>query len=286
MLSNRITRHQYIGLALLALMIIAVEIFIHLVPQRSQSAIALTEEDSLTLAQLGTPAYTRYTRDTIDIYLHPFDPNTADSSTLVHLGLRPWQARNILRYRAKGGHYRQPTDLKRLWGMTDSLYATLEPYIEIAPIEADSALRSALDSLPQQRKTDTILCLNTADTTELQLLRGIGRYTASRIVRYREQLGGYTSPEQLREIENLHTETLDSVLPHLIICGDSLRQIPINKTGVESLTRHPYITFTQAQAIYELRRKKVRLTSIQDLKVLPELTDSDLQRLSPYITFD
>src|SRR3712207_9469155 len=37
--------------------------------------------------------------------LFDFDPNTADSTQFLALGLRPWQVRNIYKYRAKGGIY-------------------------------------------------------------------------------------------------------------------------------------------------------------------------------------
>ena len=62
-----------------------------------------------------------------------FDPNTADSSQLLRLGLQPWQVRNILKYRAKGGVYREPTDFARVYGLTVKQYRELEPYIRISP---------------------------------------------------------------------------------------------------------------------------------------------------------
>ena len=62
----------------------------------------------------------------------PFDPNTADSSQLLRLGLQPWQVRNIYRYRAKGGIYRKKEDFARLYGLTVKDYRRLEPYIRIS----------------------------------------------------------------------------------------------------------------------------------------------------------
>ena len=64
--------------------------------------------------------------------LFPFDPNTADSTQLLRLGLQPWQVRNIYRYRAAGGVYRKPRDFARLYGLTLKQYRQLEPYIRIS----------------------------------------------------------------------------------------------------------------------------------------------------------
>ena len=62
-----------------------------------------------------------------------FDPNTADSTQLLRLGLQPWQVRNILKYRAKGGVYRQPEDFARVYGLTVKQFRELRPYIHISP---------------------------------------------------------------------------------------------------------------------------------------------------------
>ena len=61
-----------------------------------------------------------------------FDPNTADSTQLLRLGLQPWQVRNIYKYRAHGGVYRQPSDFARLYGLTQKQFLELAPYIRIS----------------------------------------------------------------------------------------------------------------------------------------------------------
>lgn len=60
-----------------------------------------------------------------------FDPNTADSATLVAVGLTPWQAHNLLRYRSKGGQYHRPEDLKKLYSLTVKQWEQIAPLIRI-----------------------------------------------------------------------------------------------------------------------------------------------------------
>ena len=64
-------------------------------------------------------------------HLFTFDPNTASPEQLQQLGLAPYQVRNIMKYRAKGGVYRSPMDFARVYGLTRKQYRTLEPYIMI-----------------------------------------------------------------------------------------------------------------------------------------------------------
>lgn len=231
-----------------------------------------------------------YKRDTIAIRMQVFDPNTVDSMTLLHLGFKPWQAKNMLKYRAKGGKYRKKEDLKKLYGMTDSMYLALTPYIYIKDsIVVDSARIDSvhMNSLPKWKSTkkDTILNLRTADTTELKLIRGIGSYRAKMIVRYREQLGGYARVEQIMEARGMDKVIADSILPHFYIDSVVVNKIPINHIRPEVLQRHPYLNFEQAKAIYEYRRKHIRIKSTEELKKIKGLSPTDIEKILIYLDF-
>ena len=66
-----------------------------------------------------------------EIKLAVFDPNTADSTTFLSLGLPSWMIKNILHYRHKQGKFRQPEDFRKIYGLTEEQYQTLRPYIHI-----------------------------------------------------------------------------------------------------------------------------------------------------------
>ena len=74
--------------------------------------------------------------------LFPFDPNTADSTELLRLGLRPWQVRNIYKYRSHGGIYRTSTDFARLYGLTQKQFREMQPYIRISSDYSPASLLS------------------------------------------------------------------------------------------------------------------------------------------------
>lgn len=302
-----LTREQWLGVAILAVLAVGTGVLLHFF-HKPQPAIDVAVTDSTMTAFAAHQAREdslhkvqwrqRYRRDTIAIVLQPFDPNTADSSTLVHLGLKPWQARNMLKYRAKGGKYRKAEDMRKLYGMTDSLYAVLEPYIRIAvdTVRMDSVPR---DSVPRyiSTKRDTVLNLRTADTTELKMIRAIGSYTAREIVRYRARLGGFVSTEQLLDIQAVRraiayrqekdtTYTQDSLLCHFYLDSIAINPLKVNHLRTEQLQRHPYISFTQAKALYELRRRRIHLDSAADLQRLDCFTEKELQRVLPYLSFE
>lgn len=230
------------------------------------------------------------TYDRIPPTLAPFNPNTADSATLRRLGLPGWMARNVVRYREKGGKFRRAEDFKKIYGLTQEQYETLLPYLYIAPedtiretvqiylppAKADSA------ALPFKYPEGTVVDLNRADTTELKKIPGIGSVIARMIAGYRQRLGGFYRIEQLAEI-NLDYEKLR---PWFSIRADSIRRINLNRAGIERLRSHPYIDFYQAKAIVEYRRKHGVLKSLKVFALYEEFTPDDLERISHYACFE
>ena len=321
-----LTREQWLGVGILAVVAGVTMLLLHRFQPTHESPITATNDSIRTeFAQYQAQQDSiykatwkkKYPRDTVAIHLQPFDPNNADSSTLIHLGLKKWQVSNMLKYRAKNGRYRRAEDMKRLYGMTDSMYRVLLPYIHIDTLAVDrfrDSLRNsrrdtlttntlttdtlatdtlATDTLQRyvSAKRDTILNIRTADTTELKMIRGIGSYRAKQIVRYREQLGGFASVAQLREVKALQplfsdSLSADSLLAHFWLDSMAIEPLRVNSATIERLQRHPYLSFEQAKAIYELRRKKIRLESIAPLQRLDCFTEEELQRIAPYLSFE
>lgn len=214
--------------------------------------------------------------------LHPFDPNKADSATLADLGLSVRVVRNILRYREKGGYFNHADKLGEIYGMQAEKFAELKPYIVIEPRPTSPKVLAEKTS----NKKDTVLELNSADTTELQYIRGIGSYYAKQIVRYRQQLGGYYKVEQLREIMELEDSAYTAMAQHFTVDTTQIQRIKVNMASVERLKRHPYINFYAARSIYETRRNAFQLNGISELSDKDGLPADVLEKLRPYLSFE
>lgn len=236
-----------------------------------------------------------------------FDPNTADSATFIRLGLAPWQAHNALKYRSKGGRWRSPDDFRRLYGLSESDFHRLRPYIHIAADprqtewdrqkeqwaaekqqrEAERNARQAhYDSIratyPQKYAEGTTIELSTADTTALKGIPGIGSVYARMICQYRERLGGFVSKDQLREIPNLPPgiEKWFTLAPNAPI-----HKIKINKATFKELVHHPYLNYEQTKDIVNYIRMYGALRSWKDLQLSKNFSEKDFKRLAPYFSF-
>ncbi len=220
--------------------------------------------------------------------LEEFDPNQADSLQLVSLGLPSWMASNILNYRSKGGQFRTPESFRKVYGLTDELYASLLPYIRIdSTSKGQDTLQifhfSSIDSVRIYKFSEvTLVDINRTDTTELKKIPGIGSGIAKLIITYRENLGGYYAISQLEEI-NLKSELLNDWFN---IDISVLNTLSVNKVSLERLRAHPYISYYQAKVIVEHRRKRGNLRSMSELSLYEEFSENDLERLSYYMNFE
>ncbi len=131
---------------------------------------------------------------------------------------------------------------------------------------------------PYTKRTekDVMVELNSADTLQLQELRGIGPGFARRIVKYREKLGGYYAKEQLMEVYGFTDSLYKQVSPHVTVDASKIQKLNINELGIAELKRHPYISFFEAKAIVEYRNslKSGRIESLDELAKLPDLKEN------------
>lgn len=223
-----------------------------------------------------------------EIKLAMFDPNTADSITFLSLGLPSWMAKNILHYRNKKGRFRRPEDFQKVYGLTEEQYQTLRPYIQIAEDFKSKDTIRLLTVQRVQRDTlvkylpGTVIDLNSADSTELKKIPGIGSSIARMIINYRERLGGFYRIEQLQEI---HLKA-DKLRSWFSIDARQTHRINLNKAGIERMMHHPYINYYQAKVIIEYRKKKGSLKSLKQLSLYEEFTPADFERIEPYICYN
>lgn len=299
-------------IAVLAIMIVCLTIFVLIDKNDNngkESTASTNDSTAIAHASEENPVY--YHEDGITHEVFPFDPNTADSAELAKLGFASWQIKSIYHYRAKGGVFSRPSDVAHIYGMTKRRYEALRPFIRIAddfkpasdfygnePRYKQRAYRNYnneenastansetkdnhIYSYPHKLKAGEHIAVNTADTTDLQKIPGIGSTYARAIVRYRDQLGGFAKAQQLLEIEGLP----ESALAYITIDNKDIHKMNLNTMTLSQLKHHPYINYYQAKAICDYRRLNGPLKSLRDLELLKDFPPAEIDRLQPYVSF-
>ncbi len=222
--------------------------------------------------------------------MESFNPNTIDYDLLISWGLEPKVAANMVKYRKAGGHYSKPEDLKKIFGMTDSIWLALRPWMKFNLRASKSKVREEYIQSPYTNKnTDRVIIrkdLNEVDSVWLQKIYGIGPVLSKRVVKYRNILGGYYSMEQLKEVYGLSPEVLENLRKNLFIePGGNLVRINLNTEDYQQIAAHPYISYYQAKAIIAYRGQHGSFKSTEEIKKIHLIDDSTYLRVHPYLDF-
>jgi competence ComEA-like helix-hairpin-helix protein len=143
--------------------------------------------------------------------------------------------------------------------------------------------KDSSDNFKPYPKEVFVIELNSADTFELQRLRGIGPAFARRIVKYRERLGGFNNKLQLLEIWGMDSSKYNSIRDHLAVNPDSVHSINLNTVTFKELLAHPYFPFEITKAIMLYRKEHKKFVSAGELKNIKAIPDSAYQKMRAYI---
>lgn len=215
-----------------------------------------------------------------------FDPNTATEQELLKLGIPPKAVQSMLKYRSKGGRFRQPEDLLKIYTLPKNIGTTLVPWVRIAPLPDNRPVAYNRDSFAHRpaRPAPASVDVNLADTSAFIALPGIGSRLAARIVNFRDKLGGFYSINQVAETYALPDSTFQKIRSRLVLSTGPFRRININTATVEELKSHPYIKWNVANAIVQFRAQHGPYKSLQDLRGIALVEEQWLEKVLPYFT--
>ncbi len=216
-----------------------------------------------------------------------FDPNTVTQKQLIELGFSVKTAAVFMKFRNKGFVFKQKSDLKKVYGVSDKFYAQLEPYIVI---ETNVLTEKKINSNEGKKFEPSAvkvlqnkLELNSVDSAALIAIKGIGNTYAKRILKYRSLLGGYVAIEQLKEVYGFNEELYLQVKDHFTLNTATIKKINLNTDEFKVINKHPYITYEICKSIFDWRKKtSITATNLKDI-----LKDEVLyQKLLPYLKFE
>jgi competence ComEA-like helix-hairpin-helix protein len=208
-----------------------------------------------------------------------FDPNNLPIEQWRKMGMPEWKIKIIKNYEAAGGKFYTKKDFSKIYCITDDEFQLLAPYIAISK-------KLASNFLPAEHETSVpvIVDINSADTTQLQVLKGIGTTFAHRIVKYRNLLGGFVKENQLLEVYGMDTIRYNLFKSQLTIDPSHIQRININTATIKELNKHPYIDYFIARSIVQYREKNGKYTDVKEIIQAKLIFGSLYDKIAPYLT--
>lgn len=212
----------------------------------------------------------------VPIKLTPFNfnPNELDSIGFIRLGLRSKLTHTILNYRNKGGHFYNRAGFKKMYGLHEDEYKQLEEYISIP----------ASNQFQYKPKEVVSIELNSADTMQLNKLRGIGNKLSMNIVKYRTELGGFARVEQLKEVWGISIETYDMIKGNCHVNTKAIKKINLNEATLAEINVHPYLKGEIAKSIVNYRKEHhYKIDNLSQIKEIELINDELFRKIAPYL---
>jgi competence ComEA-like helix-hairpin-helix protein len=239
---------------------------------------------------------TKETTSNRTVELFSFDPNTASQTDFERLGLSSKTAYSIINYRNKGGKFYKTEDFKKIYTLDEADFERLKSYIDIPKTEiakAETKEEDGIMGFATVPKTDYIkksttvkIDINTAKVEDFQQLKGIGEGYAKRIIKYRNELGGFMNVNQIQEVYGISKEVFEEIQPQLIQNSKAIQKINLNTADYKTLVTHPYLDSKRANAIVKYRKQHGDFKSIEDLKNIYAISATVLEQIKPYLVIE
>ncbi len=226
------------------------------------------------------------------VQLFEFDPNRVTLPELMDLGLSRSEAVSIIRYREYGKVFRIKEDLFTCYGISDSLYYALEPYITIGE-EYRPKRRSEEKSYSTSRYRRELLkpskfLVDTVGVKYLVAIGALSRRQAEVFVSWRDASGIYNLDE-LRECYVVSDSTAAMLAPYAIFSEyvePKPRRVDLNKADSAALRSVYGIGEKSVVAILDYRQKLGGFYSSTQLSELKVVTESNFEKIIKQISCD
>ena len=208
-----------------------------------------------------------------------FDPNNLDDSTGKALGFSEKQISVIRNYCSKGGKFRVADDLSKMYCIGKDQFNKLSPWIRLEEKKYSEKTKQFSNHIEK-----TVIEINTADSLAFLSLPGIGPGFTHRIITYRDNLGGFISLNQLKEVWGF-SDSLFELIRTKIILRDTIpfRFIQLNSMSEDSLRRHPYIGYRFSRIFFNYRQQHGPFKSMEEVRSVPLLSPENYSKLAPYL---
>ena len=209
-----------------------------------------------------------------DVY-YAFMPDTMGVDRWKEWGLSEAQAYSVVNYLGKIDEPLTWPNLEKIYVLDDEFRERIKPWVRF------ETSHNNLDSVQSEK-----LNVNTMDAEDLGRISNWPSWKIDRLITFRDRLGGFHTLEQIYGIHGLDSAELRHLESRLSLQGVQLSKCFVNMEPVDSLARHPYISFSQAYELIRFRDHVRPLRNLDELRRLRVFSLKELEFLGPYLSFD
>ncbi len=226
--------------------------------------------------------------------LFRFNPNTINQAALDSLFLPKEVKRNILKFRDRGGRFYSVTDFRKIYGVTDSIYNKLAPFL----IFENELVKPASIKLTPEKLNSELFAFDPNVTTDKDFTRlGLTEKQIQTIRKYQGRGGSFRSKADFYRIYGISESQKNSLNEYVII--DEKRnpdyekrtevdkiQIEINAADSIELMKLPGIGDKLSKRIVKYRDLLGGFYSVVQLKEVYGLSEEVIRKIEGMVKID
>jgi DNA uptake protein ComE-like DNA-binding protein len=211
--------------------------------------------------------------------IYSFNPNFITDYKGYQLGLSVQEIDKLLAFRKTNQFVNSAEEFQKVTGVSDSLLADLSPYFKF-PNWVNASKKEF------QKKAPKAMDINKATAKDLMEISGIGPGISSKIIKERDDMGGFLSTEQYKYIWGISTEVQQSMLKYCLIKDVSkVKRYKINELSMKELASIPYYNYGLAKETITYRSMHNGIRNIEDLTKIKGFPVEKLNIIVLYLEF-
>lgn len=177
--------------------------------------------------------------------------------------------------------------IQKIYEKRDEYYSKNREYISDFQSNLDTGKKRPSNFKQNNKpKYDIVkLDLNSCDSIDVLNVPMFGSKRAQKLVEYREQLGGFYSINQVREIYVLQDIEDELLLTYFYIDKSKIRKLNVNTASYQDLVKHPYLDSYLTKIIVNYRQRNGKIENLEQFQKITHVYNELLQQLAPYLLF-
>lgn len=256
--------------------------------QESTPVANKIELDGVAQEQINILKERTLENDSLKIY--PFNPNYITDYRGYKLGMSTQEIDRLHLYRSSNKFVNSAEEFQNVTLVSDSLLQKIAPYFKFPEwVKTTNSQKSFETNVGELNKTPKVTNvfkdLNTASAQDLKIIYGIGDKLATRIIKFRDRLGGFLIEDQLYDVYGLKPEVAQKVLLKFKVkTKPEIVKINVNTANASEISSLVYINYQVSANIVAYRKQVGEIKSIDELKKIEGFPFDKINRITLYLT--
>ena len=222
--------------------------------------------------------------------IYPFNPNFISDYKGYKLGMTVLEIDRLLAFRKQNKYVNSPEEFQAVTKVSDSLLNAISPYFKfpdwVKNKKEFKEYKKYANAAFAKKEKWVVIDINQATQEDLIKIYGIGEAISLRILKFKENLGGFVSMEQMKDVWGLSPEVIENLNSHFKVSTlPNVKKVDINNASIKELSQFPYFNYQLARQIVTFRSMNGDFKNIDDLTKIKGLSIDKANIIALYLAF-